>query len=689
MIPISLRSVEGGTDVGFPDKAQPFGRAAGPWARKRWFGLWFGHVTTTLALLVCMHLQAAIPPMFPAPGLDTEQACRARITANPADEEAILILSILLDKRGQIEQAVQILRAGVQARPDSAALNVALGCVEQRAGRLQSALSSFTAAVALPELTAEMAIECLDGFITAGAFAKACDLGEPLLPRFPDHERFADRVLKAMERAGRHERCLRLADTLLDRNPSWNRIRYRRARSLRLSGLREEARDIYISLLDKTAFDYDVCNELGSLCHEDGSLDQAEAFYKRGLRSKPTGSALLCNYADLLFRNRKDAAAAVPMYRDARTDAPYFEAAFLGQADALNVLGQSEAVLDVCTEAVRMLPWRPQAYFKAAGVLWYLGRQAEAEEWLRKGEACDLVSDDDRYGYAVCLNTFRKSDLARPLLEGIQTPRIAGTSAYCYQLYLALSHNGGADTALLARTKEWQQRFPQEQRFYFAWSRTAHALNNLDEAEDCVRQFELHNPPTPEDAPDYTEMLLRFYSELSLQTSKAAVISNALDTLVRLHPGNAAIQFECGRLAKALGRYPDAARHWQESIRLNPRAAGPYSELAQLIADPAQALPWHQKAAELEPNGDVFQSNLGFGLILCRKGSQAVEALLRAVEINSRNPVAWYNLALARTLIQDRRGAAEAYQRAKELDYVGNPDLQAQLDAYLDQHPRP
>ncbi len=689
MIPIYLRSVTGLANIGFPDKTQPFDRAAGPWARKRWFGLWPGRVPAILAVLACIHLQAAIAPTTPGPGLDMELACRARIAANPADEEAILVLSILLDKRGQIEPAVQILRAGVQASPDSAALNVALGCVEQRAGRLQSALSSFTAALALPELTAEMAIQCLDGFMTAGAFAKACDLGEPLLPRFPDHERFADRVLKAMERTGRHERCLRLADALLARNPSWNRIRYRRARALRLSGRREEARAVYLSLLDKTAFDYDVCNELGSLCHDDGALEQAEAFYKRGLRSKPTGSALLFNYSELLFRDRKDAEAAIPLYRDARIDDPYFEAAFLGQADALNFLGQTNAVLDVCAETVRMLPWRPQAYFKAAGVLWDLGRRAEAAEWLRKGEACDLVSDDDRYGYAVCLNTFRKGDLARPVLESIQTPRIAGTSAYCYQLYLALSHNGGADTALLARTKEWQQRFPHEQRFYFAWGRTAFALNNLDEAEACVRQFELHNPPTPEDAPDYAEMLLRFYSELSLQTRKAAVISNALDTLARLHPGNAAIQFECGRLAKALGRYPDAARHWQESIRLNPRGANPYSELAQLIADPAQALPWHQRAAELEPDSDVLQSNLGFGLMLCRKGPQAVEALLRSVEINSRNPVAWYNLALARTLTQDRRGAAEAYQRAKELDYVGNPDLQAQLDAYLDPHPRP
>ena len=101
--------------------------------------------------------------------------------------------------------------------------------------------------------------------------------------------------------------------------------------------------------------------------------------------------------------------------------------------------------------------------------------------------------------------------------------------------------------------------------------------------------------------------------------------------------------------------------------------------------DAAQAL---LVATELEPESDLYWTNLGWAYYLLGRLNVSEEASLKALELNPDETVAWYNLGLTRA-VTERLGAAmdayaEALSRDPQVDDAAVEDLENALERYPD-----
>ena len=101
--------------------------------------------------------------------------------------------------------------------------------------------------------------------------------------------------------------------------------------------------------------------------------------------------------------------------------------------------------------------------------------------------------------------------------------------------------------------------------------------------------------------------------------------------------------------------------------------------------DAAQAL---LVATVLEPESDLYWTNLGWAYYLLDRFNVSEEASLKALELNPDETVAWYNLGLTRA-VTGRLGAAmdayaEALSRDPQVDDAAVEDLENALERYPD-----
>lgn len=139
----------------------------------------------------------------------------------------------------------------------------------------------------------------------------------------------------------------------------------------------------------------------------------------------------------------------------------------------------------------------------------------------------------------------------------------------------------------------------------------------------------------------------------------------------------------------------DAARErsaLQELRRSSPFLTYPLERLSYLAfdADEAQlAAEVLSVAVELEPDSDLYWTNLGWALYLLGFLERSEAASLRALELDSNQYIASYNLGLARVVTGRLDAAMEAYRAATRrdpgIDDEAISDLENALVLYPDQ----
>ena len=124
---------------------------------------------------------------------------------------------------------------------------------------------------------------------------------------------------------------------------------------------------------------------------------------------------------------------------------------------------------------------------------------------------------------------------------------------------------------------------------------------------------------------------------------------------------------------------------------LAPNLPYSFERLSQLAFDEDRPLDAAQAllvATELEPESDLYWTNLGWAYYLLDRLNVSEEASLKALDLNPDETVAWYNLGLARA-VTGRLGEAmdayaEALSRDPQVDDAAVEDLENALERYPD-----
>lgn len=200
-------------------------------------------------------------------------------------------------------------------------------------------------------------------------------------------------------------------------------------------------------------------------------------------------------------------------------------------------------------------------------------------------------------------------------------------------------------------------------------AQTAIAARRFDVARSRIEALERLQPGTAE------VMALR--GDLLDARGDTAAALEAYETAARLHPAwtrllnLAEIAYRAGdtelardAVARSLARRPDSfyARSLQAQIEL-------------LYGDPVRARTLYRDLVERRPDG-IELINLGLSHLLLRDYPEAVQAFLRARDLQPEDPVVWLNLADVLSLSGRRGEADETYRRVLTLVPPGSREPQ-------------
>ena len=125
--------------------------------------------------------------------------------------------------------------------------------------------------------------------------------------------------------------------------------------------------------------------------------------------------------------------------------------------------------------------------------------------------------------------------------------------------------------------------------------------------------------------------------------------------------------------------------------RVAPSLPYSFERLSQIAFDEDRPLDAAQAlavATRLEPDSDLYWTNLGWAYYLLGRLDASEEASLRAVDLNPDEFIAWYNLGLTRAVTGRLEGAMDAYAEAlsrdPEVDDAAIEDLENALELYPD-----
>ena len=156
-----------------------------------------------------------------------------------------------------------------------------------------------------------------------------------------------------------------------------------------------------------------------------------------------------------------------------------------------------------------------------------------------------------------------------------------------------------------------------------------------------------------------------------------------LQYMCKLTPGSAAIHNFLGATLFRLGKFDEAAYHFQESLRLNPNYYWSHINMGTILAsrgDVDGAVPHFLKALEINPESDSAHYNLGLAYAAKAELEKAALHLRKSLQLKPDDPYALITLAAVLITNKDSPvyNSAEALklaERACELTDYKNPEM--------------
>ncbi len=163
---------------------------------------------------------------------------------------------------------------------------------------------------------------------------------------------------------------------------------------------------------------------------------------------------------------------------------------------------------------------------------------------------------------------------------------------------------------------------------------------------------------------------LQLLGAVYLQTGRTAEAAGLMSGAVAANPRDARLQRLCALALTALGRLPDALRHYDLAVALEPGDAQSHQQRGDLLFQLGQlqeALSSYHQALLLKPDQAEAQHNRGVTLLALLRPKEALESFERALAIDFAYADAWYNRGLALAELGRPEEALVSYERALQL----------------------
>ena len=291
--------------------------------------------------------------------------------------------------------------------------------------------------------------------------------------------------------------------------------------------------------------------------------------------------------------------AAVEAYRAVLKRDSRYALAYAGLGDALFQLGRYEAAVDALSMAVEIQPGLPFAgklYVLMGRAARALGQLDSAEEHFRRAMAIEPDEAAALLDLAGVLRTQGRRDEADALMNRARELR-PGDSAHLQNIAEALRKEQRHDEALAAY-REVLAVSPGFALAHAGMGDTLFRMERYEESLDAITQ--------------------------ALSSQPDLNVAGSLHSLA-------------GQAAQHVNRPDEAAHHYAEAVRIDPRDTTSIDRLAMVRFGQQQygeALALYRDMLELTPDSAQTYSNLGATLYYLGRMDEAIHHFERAVELD-------------------------------------------------------
>jgi putative PEP-CTERM system TPR-repeat lipoprotein len=556
---------------------------------------------------------------------EAERIFKQAIATDPKAVTARLALAQFYWSADRVQDAEKTLRDAHQLQPNDARVNVTLAVFLQAMQRGKEA-EPYLRAAAEADKDPRLKMLLADYYIAQNRTDEAVGLLEPITTDRQLGSVASTRLAGIAQMRGRSEDALKMIDRALEQQPNNARTLAAKSDLLRQQNQLDAAVQVADQAVTANPQSAEAQFAKGRVLRAKGNYDKAEVAFKEVLRLNPRAAAARVELARLRIRAGADDAVAVAT--DAANADPASVDAKLTLARALlqkRDVAKAEVALD---ELVRVAP-NVAAVHTQLGLLRALKNDAAGA----------------RAAFSRALE-----------LDPMQLEAISGMTA--------VDMSSGRKQEALARVDALTGTAPKNVNALLVAAQAHAAASNFTRAEELARTA---IDVDPSSLGAYS-LLGRIYLAQKRLDQARAQFQKIADTQERPIGPLTVI----GTIDLIQNKNADAQQTFERVMKLDPKAGVAANNLAWLYLENGgnvdMALTLALTAKAQLPNAAEVNDTLGWAYFKKDRLSEAIATLRRAVELDPKNAMTIYHLALAYEKNGDRREARETMTRYLQLD---------------------
>jgi tetratricopeptide (TPR) repeat protein len=154
---------------------------------------------------------------------------------------------------------------------------------------------------------------------------------------------------------------------------------------------------------------------------------------------------------------------------------------------------------------------------------------------------------------------------------------------------------------------------------------------------------------------------------LVLQSGRPALAVDYISAAIRLSGNQAVFHANLGEALRALGRWDDARRSYEQAIAIEPNLAAAHNNLGTILQVQGQlaaSIGSYRRALAIQPAYADAHNNLGTALQAAGDAGAAIECFRQAISLEPRAPRAHYNLGVALATRGELAAACGEFEQA-------------------------
>lgn len=592
---------------------------------------------------------------------DAIQTLTKSLTQSPKELSASILLATANLTKGDVKAAEDVLKQACASNPASPYPYIILGEFYRSRGSGQDALAQFTRALQIAPKNSTALLDLALVQSAAGLKGEAEKSFQRLATSGDKRYKAAHALFLLREK--RTDDAIGELERMVKADPSDRTIRTDLVAAYELANRRSDADRILTAALKKDTEDVDALLQEAELLEVDRKYDQAERDLNEVLRLKPDSAELHFTKAKLEDAMGQPLVEREELKEAVRLD-PNLLLARLKLAEILNHEKDPKSALAVLDEAPKNQKGSASWSTEHNWTLWAAGditkmRQG-VEDGLKAGRTSDLLLQDGLLKiYAKNLPAAQKS-----LEEALKVnPADIRPLELLGRTYRAEK----ADKTAVETVKKYASEQPKSVEMQELLGMALMRSGDRPGARAAYLAAKADNP-------NYT---LADFSlvQVDLVESKVEDARKRLTALIASDSRDTRAHLWLGIIEQATGNKPAAIDEFRKCVQSDGQNAQALNNLAYLLTDyadkPDEALPYAQKARELNPSDPEYADTLGW--VFYRKGlyASAIKQMEAATSVRQTEAVFKYHLAMAYAKSGDATKGKSMLQAALKL----NPSL--------------